>query len=416
MKKIKYLVLSSLLVSNLFAINLDEVLNISLEKNLDIANSNYSLKESEEGYIQSKSNFIPKLDLAYSYNNRDEIIVGAQIKEDSTASATISYNLFNGLKDISNLNSAEYLKNASRYYLNAIKQDILLNTKISYINYLNKRKNLQTQEDAYKLFEKQYSDARNQLEQGLISRNDLLKVEINLLDSKQNVVQAKSDLDISKYELSNILGGYDLSNENIEELNEIDLKSFDVQVSDLENRSEIKALELSLKSTKELSLGSKSSFYPKVDTSFSVYKYGDDESIGGRASYPDNQEVINVTASWNLYNGQSDISEVRKKSIQVKKAVIALEKMRLDIKLQYQNALAQLNVSKLNYETSKLALNQAKENYEIVKNRFTEGLSDNTDLIDANYLLSSAKQRYSKSYYEKFLAFATLNRVLEKSN
>ena len=416
MKKIKYLVLSSLLVSNLFAINLDEVLNISLEKNLDIANSNYSLKESEEGYIQSKSNFIPKLDLAYSYNNRDEIIVGAQIKEDSTASATISYNLFNGLKDISNLNSAEYLKNASRYYLNAIKQDILLNTKISYINYLNKRKNLQTQEDAYKLFEKQYSDARNQLEQGLISRNDLLKVEINLLDSKQNVVQAKSDLDISKYELSNILGGYDLSNENIEELNEIDLKSFDVQVSDLENRSEIKALELSLKSTKELSLGSKSSFYPKVDTSFSVYKYGDDESIGGRTSYPDNQEVINVTASWNLYNGQSDISEVRKKSIQVKKAVIALEKMRLDIKLQYQNALAQLNVSKLNYETSKLALNQAKENYEIVKNRFTEGLSDNTDLIDANYLLSSAKQRYSKSYYEKFLAFATLNRVLEKSN
>ncbi|WP_428026947.1 TolC family protein [Arcobacter sp.] len=413
MKKIKYLVLSSLVATNLFAISLDEVLNISLEKNLDIAISNYEYKESKEDYDKTKSAFLPKADLSYSYNNRDKLIP-SQIKEDSTASATISYNLFNGFKDYSELYSSKYLKNASMYYFNAKKQDILLDTKKAYVDYLNKRKNLQTQEDAYKLFEKQYFDAKSQYNQGIISKNDLLKVEVNMLNAKQSVIQANGDLNISLYSLSNILGGYDLTNEKFEELSANNDNNNSYDISQLENRSEIKASELTLKSIKEQSFGSKGAFMPKVDASLSYNKYGDDAGIGGRTSYPDSQEIVNVTASWNLYNGNSDYSEVIKKNIQVKKAVANLEKVRLSIKLQYQNALSYLNVSKANFETSKLALEQAKENYEIVKNRLYEGLSDNTDLIDANYLLSSAKQNYYKAYYDKFISMETLNRVLEK--
>ena len=413
MKKISSLILSALLSSNLFAITLDEVLNISLQKNLDIATSDYEYKESKESYNQSKSSFLPKLDLSYSYNNRDEIITGSQIKEDSTGLAKISYNLFNGFSDISSLNSSKYLKDASRYYLKAMKQDILLDTKTAYLNYLNNKKSLKTVEESYKLFEKQYLDAKSQYEQGLISKNDLLKVEVNLLDSKQNVVSAKGNLRISKSLLSNILGGYDLSNESIEEISEIELR-FDTLANQIfDNRSELKALELNLRSVKELSFGANSSFMPAVDASLGYYKYGDNESLNGRANYPDTQEVINITASWNLYNGSYDASELKKKTIQVKKASIALEKTKLDIKLQYENALTNYDVSKLNYESSKLALKQAQENYKIVNDRFKEGLSDNTDLIDANYLLTQAKQKYSKSYYDKYLAIATIKRVLE---
>ncbi|MGB9801558.1 MAG: TolC family protein, partial [Arcobacter sp.] len=211
-----------------------------------------------------------------------------------------------------------------------------------------------------------------------------------------------------------ILGGYDLTNEKIEELNINENKNFVYDVSLLENRSEIKAYELNLKSIKEQSFGSRNTFMPKVDASVSYNKYGDDENIGGRDLYPDSQEVVNVTASWNLYNGNSDYSDIIKKNIQVKKAVANLEKIRLSIKLQYQNALSSLAVSKANFETSKLALKQAEENYTIVKNRFQEGLSDNTDLIDANYLLSAAKQNYYKAYYDKYISVETLNRILEK--
>ena len=49
-------------------------------------------------------------------------------------------------------------------------------------------------------------------------------------------------------------------------------------------------------------------------------------------------------------------------------------------------------------------MTQAKENYNIVKSRFDEGVSSSTDLIDANYLLTQAKQNFYKAYFDKYIS------------
>ena len=91
-----------------------------------------------------------------------------------------------------------------------------------------------------------------------------------------------------------------------------------------------------------------------------------------------------------------------------------LEGLKLSIQLQYEKAVEEFDVSKLNYETAKVSLAQSEENYKIVNNRFKEGLSTTTDLINANYLLTSAKQSFDNAYYDRFLAKAALDRVFEK--
>ena len=84
-----------------------------------------------------------------------------------------------------------------------------------------------------------------------------------------------------------------------------------------------------------------------------------------------------------------------------------------EINLQFENAKSNLEVATDNLETSRLALLQAQENYEIVKNRFNEGISTTTDLTDANYLLTQAKQGYNRAYFDKYLAISTLDRIFE---
>ena len=49
-----------------------------------------------------------------------------------------------------------------------------------------------------------------------------------------------------------------------------------------------------------------------------------------------------------------------------------------------------------------------------MKNRFLEGISTSTDLTDANYLLTQAKQGYNRAYFDKYLAISTLDRIFEK--
>lgn len=411
MKNIKTVILASLLSTSLFALNIDDAVNISLENNLDILSQQYDYKESKENISLSRASLMPNLDLQYQFNDRKNLIPG-QIEKESSASAIVSYNLFNGFKDIKTYSSAKYLSNSQRFTYEAVKQDILLNTKQVYINLLNKRKNLTTFEDAFKLFEKQYNDAQSKFDEGLLARNDLLKVEVNMLDAKQNVVNAKSEVNIARYELSNILGGYDLKNIIIDELSDHTLTS-DFSEDNLENRSEIEALRMNVNSLKAQVSANKSGFYPKVDTTFSYNKYGETESVGGRTGYPDDQKIAGISASWNLFSGGKDSASIAISRAQLNKAMTQLDKTKLDIKLQYEKALSKLEVAKLNLKTATLSLKQAKENYEIVDNRFKEGLSTTTDLVDANYLLSSAKQRYFSSYYDKFLAVATLQRVLE---
>jgi len=96
--------------------------------------------------------------------------------------------------------------------------------------------------------------------------------------------------------------------------------------------------------------------------------------------------------------------------------LMQLEDLKQEITLQYESAKEQLEVSKLNLKTATKALETSKLNYEIVGNKVQEGLSSNKDLIDANYLLTQSKQNYFSAYYTRYLAIATLQRVLELNN
>lgn len=416
MKKIKFITLSltAFLAVNLNALTLDEAVNKALETNFDIQGKNYDYIESLENVKLNNSNYLPKLDASYGYTNTDEANVGFNTDE-ATASLKLSYNLFNGFKDLATKESSKYLSLSSQYALNATKQDIVLNTKTAYINYLDKQNALETYNSAYVLFQEQFEDSQNRYDQGLIAKNDLLQVQVNMSSAKQNVVKAQGDLKVALWQLSNILGGMNLQNETIEKLNEKNSQSYVYDEKLLENRSEIQALNMNLQSIKELEKSAKSGYYPKVDASLSHNQYFDGVSKKVEDK-EDNQNIANITASWNLYNGGYDSSLQTIYKTKYLSATSLLNKTKLDIKLQYENAKSNFDVANENLETSKLALLQATENYSIVKNRFDEGIATSTDLTDANYLLTQAKQGFNRAYFDKYLAISTLDRIFEKDS
>lgn len=416
MKKIKLITLSltAFLAVNLNALTLNEAVDIALKNNFDIQSKNYDYIESGENIKLNNSNYLPKLDAIYGFTNTNEANVGFE-SDEAVASLKLSYNLFNGFKDSASKESAIYLSESSKYVLNATKQDIVLNTKMAYINYLDKQNALETYKSAYTLFQEQFEDSQNRYNQGLIAKNDLLQVQVNMSSAKQNVVKAQGDLKVAIFQLSNILGGKNLEKENIEKLAEQNSQSLVYDEKLLENRSEIQALKMNLESIKELEKAAKSGYYPKVDASVSHNQYFDEVSKKIE-NKEENQNIANITATWNLYNGGYDSSLTTIYKTKYLSSKAQLEKTKLDIKLQYENAKSNLQVAIDNLETSKLALLQATENYSIVKNRFDEGISTSTDLTDANYLLTQAKQGFNRAYFDKYLAISTLDRIVEKDS
>lgn len=164
MKRIKNKLLTLSLVASVYAtgasaLDLDGAVYIALHKNPDLLAQYATFDESKQNVELRDSDFRPKLDLSYAYNKRDDVNVGAN-KEDGTFAAKLSYNLFNGFKDISNKQSAKFLSKSSKFSLEALKNDIALDTKKAYINVLDKQNALETFEVEFELFEKQYIDAK----------------------------------------------------------------------------------------------------------------------------------------------------------------------------------------------------------------------------------------------------------------
>ncbi len=414
MKKIKFLTLtlSALFAVNVNALDLNEAVDMALKNNLNVKSKNYDYLESVQNEKVAKSSFLPKVDVASSYSNTNEPNPNFE-SDNLTLTSKLSYNLFNGFKDMALKDSAKYLSNSSFFGLNATKQDIVLSTKIAYINYLDKQNALETYKSAYDLFQEQFNDSKNRFAQGLIAKNDLLQVQVNMSSAKQNVVKAQGDLKVAKYQLSNILGGVNLDKEEIKNLQDNNTKASNYDEKLLDNRSEILALTESIKSTQQLQKASKGGYYPKIDASVAHNNYYDNIKMDKYELGEEKQNIANVTASWNLYNGGYDEASTEIYKIKELKAKSLLEQTKLDIKLQYENAKSNLEVATDNLETAKLALTQAKENYAIVKNRFAEGVSTSTDLTDANYLLTQAKQGFNRAYFDKYLAISTLDRIFE---
>lgn len=414
MKEILLSIISIIMLNStsLFALNLEEAVDKALQDNYNLQVQKYIYIQAKENVNLNKSAFLPKVNLSYEYNDRNKII-GNELKKDSTISSVVSYNLFKGLSDFYTLNSAKFLEKSSNFTLKAFRQDLILDTKEAYINYLNNKKNLLSYEDAFRLFDRQYVDTKIKYEQGILLKNDLLQVHVNLLRSKENVINAKNDLEVSLLELSNIMGGKKLKDSEIEDLKVINFDRNIYNKTQLNSRSELQALGMAISSYKSLADSKKGSFLPKIDASFSVNKYGDNFSVNSNDGNPKYQEMARLNLSWNLYNGGEDKSQKELYLLQRKELQSKFQELKLDINLQYEKTVLKFNVVQQNLKTSKLGLEQAKENYKLVKSRFDEGVSITTDLIDANFLLTQAKQKYYQSYYDNFLVLANFHRIFE---
>lgn len=397
---------------NVYAMDINDAVQKALLNNNSYKKQQYIYDEAKESVSISTAAYKPSLDLSYTYNaNKENVGSG---KDNSNASATVSYNLFNGLSDKHNIKSSKSLENSSKHDLESSRYDLILNVKQDYIAYLKTIKNIETQENAFKLLEQQFKDSENRYEQGLLAKNDLLQVNAQMLQAKQNLARAIANSKIARSQLKNTIGGELSLDEVLEDLPKEAILENNYKLEELETRNEIKALKKKIDSLNSQKKANKGDFLPNADLSLSYIKYGDDAFLEVDDGDTEDQTTATLSLSWNLYNGGRDSSEdiiFNKKILQLKEDLKALK---LSINLQYENAKEEFEVSKLNYETSKVSLSQSEENYKIVNDRFKEGLSSSTDLINANFLLSQAKQSFDNAYYDRFLAKAVLDRVFEK--
>jgi outer membrane protein TolC len=402
----KLLLLTTLSSSLAFSLTIDEAVEKAIANSNAIKQKSESLNIANYTKDQKVGAFLPKVNLSYGYYDRDHTRYSAN-SIDSSITAKASINLFNGLSDYYNLSSAKSDVNTARHYLKATTEDIILSTKVAYIDYLRAKEALSVQKESLTLLKKQFEDTKMHYNQGMVAKNDLLKVEVELLSIEQSLNRAISNLKIAKINLTKLIGVID------SKIEPIDTKNISYNYSDLtdmmyKNRSELKVLESQRESLVSKKSSLNSSFMPKVNLSTSYIRSGDEVN-------PDSLDERNiyVSASWNIYNGNSDMLDKKKYISQILSMDSSIDEMKKDLNLQLASSYEAYTLAISNLKIAKKATIQAQENYTIVENQFKQGIAKTSDTLDAREYLTRAKSEYNLAYFDMLESLYKVQRVVE---
>ena len=395
-------------------ISLQDAIDIALEKNINIKQSELNLDNSQLGRSDAIGNFLPTIGASanHQWNIGRGINVTTNIIEEITtqfSSATVSVGLpiYNGSRNVNQLHRANLEILASKYQLEDIKDDIKLFVANSYLQIMFNKEILKVQKSQLEITKVEYERTQDLIDSGFFSPRQIFEIDANLASQEQSVVQAENNLRDAKLNFAQVLlledyENFDIANED-----------FSIPFSDiLENspkeifekaktfRNDIKLAETNISIAEKDIQISKSFRLPSI-TSF--------YSWNTRISYLDN--LPSFQDQFDLNKGQTygfalniPIFQGKAISNNIQRTKINLERLKFQFdqeKLNLENTVYQayndlIGAIKL-YEASNKTVKSLRSAFEDATDRYLLGSLNSFDFIQS-------KQAFEASVSENIRA------------
>lgn len=398
-----------------FSLTLQEATDTALQNHQQIVQSRANLDLAEAQRSIAGSTFLPTISLDYSYleRNEDPFLLGEQ---SATLKLGGTINLFNGLRDYHNYRAASQRAEGARYRLRGSRADVALAAKQAFIEALRANRSVATAVEGVQLLERQLRDARLKFEYGLIARNELLRVEVELSSARQDLLNAKGQQRIARRQLERTIGRQIAENETLVELTTECRYLFDaVQIDSyrqqlLENRSELLYLRNELQAAELEQRASRGGYLPRINLAASHEQYDDELSLPGNEIEDD---LLSLNASWTLFDGFAREKKLAAANARVRALDAAVNDLEANLLLQLETALQNARISAGRQQEAAVGVTSAEENYRVTENRFQQQQATTVDLLDAQYLLTRSRNLEINARYDRYLSQAQLERVLE---
>ena len=362
--------------------------------NIDLKLNTNSSGSSNSGSSSSSS----------SFPNVNQLMLGQ---------ANVSMPLFAGSKIQNSIKASENLYKAELANSAQTKEQIALKVVEYYANLYRAQKAVELITENLKSAQQRVTDFTDLEKNGIIARNDLLKAQLQQSKVQLSLDEANKNVTVLNYYLVTLLKlpeeyriGIDIHQfDNNQAINLLDSEQ-----NAIKNRKDLEAIHLIQKANENSIKIAKSSYYPSLAL------------VGGYTALS-LQNVVTVTNALNVGLGLSyNLSSIFKNGKEVKVAKSkALETQQTEavltenIKIQVQEAIENYNLALKQNLVYEEAITQATENYRIVKDKYDNGLATTNDLLEADVeqLNSKINHAYAKAnillkYYEMLSASGEL--------
>ncbi len=236
--------------------------------------------------------------------------------------------------------------------------------------------------------------ADNSFKQGFLQRADVLSVEVRVTEVQNQLQNAKSNVQNTSNYLSFLMN----DDTYVVYIPTDSLTVYKAAVEDkgiLEDRSDIKAMQLASNAYEAMNKADKMAFLPRLNA-FGSYELYDDQIFQGGA----NGYLFGAQLSWDIFQGSKRFGKAQKSKAEFEKSKLEYEQYVSKSNLELDKAKRSLLDAENKLNLTKLALNQSEESLRIRTNRFKEGLEKTSDLLIAETQYAQKQLEYYQTIFE----------------
>jgi outer membrane protein len=400
----------------------------ALESSYKIKARGERIEQATDVMKQSRAEFLPKMGTAYSYNrlseppiSRTSTLFGTQIplivgtQDNFQWTWFVRQPIFTGFALLSNYRLAELGIDQSQMEMDLEKLDLVLRVKEAYFNILGADKAVEVAQTTVESLTQTVKVARSFFEVGMIPVNDVLKAEVELANAEQALVNWKNAAQTSRSSFNTILVRPVNAPVEVEDILVFkpEVGEYDAYVKlALDNRPEIKILDINLLQADEQIRLAKSKFYPEIGLTYQYISQGDEAAVKGSPYVDANHWEVMAVANWTFWEwGKTYYAGKEKESL---KRQLSQTKLDVEdgIRLQVKQAVLDLDSSANNIPVTQKGVESGEENLRVNAERYRAQVSTITDLLDAQTLLARARLDYYRALYDHNQAKARLYRAL----
>jgi len=411
----KYLALSIMLFSYVvYGYSIDELCRIALDQNQNIKIQEEVLKQANYDLMNFYSDYLPNLSLSYDYTKyTSQYYPSSAIDRDYKSfglSANMSMTVFSGG---SKWLSYKAIKSDKRYESSILedkKNEIVYYVKAACYRVIYSSEKLVTERENLKLSEEEVALMDEKFELGLVSKIDVLKMNVDYHSSKLALLNAQTNLEQAYRNLNHLVNFapdsvYALDKKSVAVVDPPPIGEF---LKRAEKSPRMNQIEESYNYNNLNTSQSLTSFFPSVVFK-AGYSWGDDQFPDGMTTLNDDGIAsFGVNMSWDIFTGGKRIISYQRSQSQKRNAEYSREYSTKSFINEIYDTYAEVIEAKSSYEMTLAQHESAKSQLDLVQEQFNLGDATVLELLDAKVSFASSYDNLITSMLNYSTSFAKM--------
>jgi outer membrane protein TolC len=327
----------------------------------------------------------------------------------TSVEAAASQTLFS-FESLQRFRSARTAEQAAQLSYQDILDAVTLTVGNAYLQVIETDSRIQAQEAQVRNARALYDQALDEVQAGTAPRIEATRTEVQLHTEEYNLSIARNNFQVAKLTLGRAIGlplGQEVELADQLPYSEIDPPSVEDALNvAYKSRSDFRSALDSEKSAAQTLSAARGERYPVVAVN------GDYGDIGPTFGHSHGDFSFQAGISVPIFTGGRIKGDITQAEAELRQRKAEAENIRGQVDYDVRTAFLNLNAAKEQVTVAKQNVDLADENLARSKDRFTSGVTDSVEVVQAEQSLASANDQYITSLYNHNLAKLSLARAL----